>query len=295
MNSISVVVITKNRKQHLVRCLKSIAEQTIKPKEIIVIDSSQSVDTSLQDLQYYHDICFRYYYDKTYNIPAARNQGVKIATSEYILFIDDDCYIEKDTLNKVCQKLQKYPNYHFICGRIINVLVHNPYACLQQSYYDRWILENYVYQSRAEELHKQFLPGLDIFLIKTSIMKNITFSDSLPFGYDEDIAISKIISDQKIEGLFDPNLLASHSPRSSIFSLSKRCFMTAYANAYINHIYKINIHVYKNRLSFYDIFHILGKNSQQLSFFNKSIFWFTLGMMSLITRIGKLAYLLSKS
>lgn len=89
-NRVSVIIPTYNRQDHIVQCIDSILAQTILPHEIIVVDDG-STDNTVALLQQYKRSMVRYIKLEHKGLPAfPRNEGMHIATGEYIAFCDSD-------------------------------------------------------------------------------------------------------------------------------------------------------------------------------------------------------------
>lgn len=88
---ISIIVPTVGRSEDLVNCLSSIANQTVSPREILIIDDGEmpeSYRTQLKDTVSI-PICFTSSSGPS-GTSTARNTGVEIALSSVILIVDDD-------------------------------------------------------------------------------------------------------------------------------------------------------------------------------------------------------------
>ena len=84
--SVSVIITTKNEEKNIESCLKSIALQTYKDIEIIVVDNN-STDKTKKIAQEYTSLVF----DKGPERSAQRNYGMlKKATGKYVMFVDAD-------------------------------------------------------------------------------------------------------------------------------------------------------------------------------------------------------------
>lgn len=84
---ITVVIPTYNRYTLLHRAINSVLSQTYKPSEIIVVDDGSTDNTS--EIQ--NDFSsVKYIYQKNSGVSAARNRGIKSATTEWIAFLDSD-------------------------------------------------------------------------------------------------------------------------------------------------------------------------------------------------------------
>ena len=91
----SVIITTKNEERYLERTLRSIKNQTYKPIEIIVSDA-KSTDGTLKISKKFVDKIIL----KKTNIPAGRNLGAKYARGKYLVFVDADCILARDWVEK---------------------------------------------------------------------------------------------------------------------------------------------------------------------------------------------------
>jgi glycosyltransferase involved in cell wall biosynthesis len=101
MNKVSVVIPTKDRSKELIDCLSSIRIQTIKPYEIIIVDSTVG-DHIEKQVESFEDLPIRYIKSN----PGAnlqRNIGESKAQGNIILFSDDDTIWEQECLEKLIE------------------------------------------------------------------------------------------------------------------------------------------------------------------------------------------------
>lgn len=86
--SVSVVVCTRERAQELERCLRSIAEATDEPDEILVVDNAPHSASTRDVLSGFPG--FRYVPEPRPGLSAARNAAFRAATGNVLAFVDDD-------------------------------------------------------------------------------------------------------------------------------------------------------------------------------------------------------------
>jgi len=121
----SVIVPVYNAEEHLCRCLDSIVRQTYTDIEIILIDDG-STDSS-------GNICNEYaekdkrilvVHKENNGVAEARNDGIKKANGDYIIFIDNDDYIEHESCEQFNKMLVLYPETEVMeCGfKVIDYL-----------------------------------------------------------------------------------------------------------------------------------------------------------------------------
>lgn len=109
MKLISVVIPTYNRAEMLCECVDSILNSTYENLEIIVVDNNSTDQTV--------DIVQEKYADEQRvkvvalkeNLMAAggRNEGIKVSTGDYILFVDNDNIVYKDMIELLVNEMEK--------------------------------------------------------------------------------------------------------------------------------------------------------------------------------------------
>ena len=87
---VSIIIPTYNRANTLVRCIKSLLNQTYSDFEIIIVDD-RSTDNSEAIIKNICDSRIKYIkHEKNLGANAARNTGIKYAVGEFIAFQDSD-------------------------------------------------------------------------------------------------------------------------------------------------------------------------------------------------------------
>ena len=95
---VSIVVPVYNNEKYLNQCLDSICSQTLKDIEIILVNDG-STDSSPDICEEYAklDNRIRVVHNKNAGMGNAYNTGIKLATGEYVGFIESDDFIDKHT------------------------------------------------------------------------------------------------------------------------------------------------------------------------------------------------------
>jgi glycosyltransferase involved in cell wall biosynthesis len=86
--SISAIIPTYNRASLVPRAINSVLAQTLPVDEVVVVDDG-SVDNTREVVERYGPPV-RYLYQRNQGLSAARNAGVRQATSTWVAFLDDD-------------------------------------------------------------------------------------------------------------------------------------------------------------------------------------------------------------
>jgi len=99
---VSVVIPTKGRAGQIFRCLDSILRQTLLPREIIIVDSSENANLGFflkrkfpvdhPKIKYIHTGA---------SLTKARNIGTQHSSGDVIFFFDDDVILDKDYIKEV--------------------------------------------------------------------------------------------------------------------------------------------------------------------------------------------------
>lgn len=103
---VSVIIVTRNRKKELIKCLKSVLQSAYKKIEIIIIDNGSRpiVSSWLRKLPLNVKII-----RSEINLGPAwgRNLGIKFAKGKHLLFMDDDAEVDKAMIGELLQAIQK--------------------------------------------------------------------------------------------------------------------------------------------------------------------------------------------
>lgn len=105
---ISIIIPVYNVEKYIRKCLESVCNQIYRDIEIILVDDG-STDLSgvICDEYANRDKRIRVIHKSNGGLADARNEGLKIATGEYVGFVDSDDWIEPDmysTLYELCKK-----------------------------------------------------------------------------------------------------------------------------------------------------------------------------------------------
>lgn len=106
---ISIIIPVYNTDKYLPQCIESIVHQTYDNLEIIFINDG-STDKSpllLNDVSK-SDFRVKIINQKNSGLSAARNRGIREATGDYIMFLDSDDWIDKETCENALRKFREY-------------------------------------------------------------------------------------------------------------------------------------------------------------------------------------------
>lgn len=107
--SISLIIPVYNMEKYLVHCLESVIKQISSFDEIIIVNDG-STDNSLFICEKYMSKYknFKLINQENKGLSAARNIGMNLASSEYVMFLDSDDYLRTDTVSCLKKELRKF-------------------------------------------------------------------------------------------------------------------------------------------------------------------------------------------
>lgn len=111
MKRISIIVPVYNAEKYLDKCIKSILMQTYKEFELIIInDGSTDSSQKIIDKWLNKDRRIKAISQGNKGVSAARNEGLKLASGQWVTFVDADDYIKQDYYLKAMWSILKLEN-----------------------------------------------------------------------------------------------------------------------------------------------------------------------------------------
>lgn len=107
MKKVSIIIPIYNSEKYVNKCIDSIIKQTMFSDIELILINDGSKDNSFKIIEEYSK---EYQNIKVYNqenmgIAKTRNKGIKLANSKYIMFIDNDDWIENDYVEKYYKEI----------------------------------------------------------------------------------------------------------------------------------------------------------------------------------------------
>lgn len=116
--SLSVVIVTKNRKKSLQNCLNSLVFQTQSPAEIVIVDNDSNDGTPemVRNFSQIVNIPVHLVKEKMNGYPFIYNRGLKAARYPWVAFIDDDCVAAENWIQEHSSFLNAHQDANVIIG-----------------------------------------------------------------------------------------------------------------------------------------------------------------------------------
>ena len=194
---VSIIIAAYNIEKYIEKCLESVVNQTFKNIEIIVVNDG-STDSTLEQIESFKEIDQRIIIinQKNMGIIEARKAGFKVASGEYVLFIDGDDWLDVkaiETLYKISEK-EKY-----------DIIQYGYLIAYEDGRFKNGFNSNVEMEISGHDFLEMLLKGeLNIniwpkFIKRNYIVKNnICFPNKISYGDDLAISISLALHEPKV-------------------------------------------------------------------------------------------------
>lgn len=106
---VSIIIPVYNAEKTLERCVDSIVRQTYADWEIIAIDDG-SEDGSVDILKKYEEKLenkMRWYTQENQGVSRTRDKGVRLASGQYVMFVDNDDFLDQDYVETYVREMEE--------------------------------------------------------------------------------------------------------------------------------------------------------------------------------------------
>lgn len=118
INTISVVIATKDRPNQLKKCIITLLNSIEKPLEIIVVDQSTNSKTK-RIISNIDNYLIKYFKLNSKGKSKSLNYAIGIAQGEILAFTDDDCYVSKKWIKNISTTFKKNKNISLCFGKTL--------------------------------------------------------------------------------------------------------------------------------------------------------------------------------
>jgi GT2 family glycosyltransferase len=219
---ISIVIPNYNGKHHLKDCFDSLIAQTYKDFEIILVDNNSkdgSIEFTMQNYPQVMILPMRY----NTGFAKAVNEGIKHATGEYVLLLNNDTECEKNFLNEMLKGF-KTEDIGCVACKMINFYDRTKiddagdFIKAKGSPYARGYSETDAKQYDKEEYIFGACAGAAIY--KKEIFQTVGYFDEDFFAYYEDVDFSFRMQLEGYKCLYNPKAICYHKRGATSSSTS---------------------------------------------------------------------------
>lgn len=119
---ISVIVSTYNREQYIIQCLESVAKQSVSAEnwELVIVNNNctDKTDELVKVFLklYQNRVNVSYHVEYSQGLSFARNRGIKESKGDFLVFVDDDAFLESNYIEELLCYLQNYQEEYLAFG-----------------------------------------------------------------------------------------------------------------------------------------------------------------------------------
>lgn len=222
---VSVIVPTYNNADILPKCLDALMAQDFPHDqyEIIVVDDGSRDATSQIVSQYTQKTpLVQYLYQPNQGPASARNQGVRRANGDIIMFTDDDCEPERNWVTEM------YRPFRESNGEI--AAVKGAYRTRQKNVIARFAQTEF--ENRYRRMRNiQYIDFVDTYAAafrRETFLSLNGFDTRFPVANNEDVEFSYRMASKGHKMVFNPNAIVYHKHPDTIYKYLKVKFGRAY-------------------------------------------------------------------
>ena len=196
---LSIIICTYNRDKYIYNVLKSIAGNDFSPKkfEIILVNNNSTDNTEVECKRFQSDFPqteFHYFIEKNQGLSYARNKGIKEATGDILIYVDDDATVNKEYLQTYYSFFEQQPSAMAAGGPVIPVYETQEPKWI--SHFTLRLITGYLYKgNNRSEFKGNEYPGGGNAAYRKSVFEKIGFfnvdlgrkGDSLMGAEEKDI------------------------------------------------------------------------------------------------------------
>jgi glycosyltransferase involved in cell wall biosynthesis len=231
MNSphLSIVIVTKNRALDLVHCLGSLASQSVKPDELIIVDNASSDTTKMVVQSFRKTVKFpvRLVLETKRGYPTIYNRGLREAQFEWVAFIDDDCVPSLHWIKELKSLVSAHPQAAAIVGTTMPYNPQNIYSLATHIFQSEWRHNNSL---GAKIINLEIMDNKNIVYNATFLKANNLSYDEQRIvhlnGAGEDSDLGRQIQSHKGRAYISPTALARHKESETFFQYWSRYILS---------------------------------------------------------------------
>lgn len=175
MKKVSIIIPIYNSENYIEKCVESIVNQSYRNIEIILINDG-STDNSLEKikkLSIKHSN-IRFFDQKNHGVSYSRNKGIQYASGEYVMFVDNDDYIDEDYVEVFVKSIEK-GNYDYVIGGYKRVDVNDKILMKKVFKDEKWSFYMFI-TPWGKIFNRKFLLDNKIEFLKVKMGEDIYFN-----------------------------------------------------------------------------------------------------------------------
>jgi GT2 family glycosyltransferase len=230
---VSVVISTRDRPDHLARCLSALLALQYPGYEVVVVDNAPSTSATADLIRqtYADEPRIRYVREDHPGLASGHNRGVLEARGEIIAFTDDDVVVDAHWLVGLAKGFEAAENVACVTGLILPLELETPAQFLLEAYggFTRGFRRR-IFDLREHRWKKPAYPyivgacggGANMAFTAAFLRKEGGFDPALPIGEDNAAFFRVIIGGYRL--VYEPASLVYHQHRQNYTELQKQLY-----------------------------------------------------------------------
>lgn len=220
MNSITVIIPVKNAESQIGKCLFAVVNQSISPKEIILVDG-YSTDKTVDIAKKYP---VKIIYEDFGTVGGAREIGVENASNAYIAFTDADCIPDVDWLKHL---LEEFDDNVIGVGGCTKNIGDGLWEVSISNVLDTFLGSAMSVQDRCHKKHHSVksISGCNSIYRRSDIIKVGGFKTDYYINEDTDLN-QRLLKFGKI--VYTPDAIVFHDQKRNLLQFIRRMILFGY-------------------------------------------------------------------
>jgi GT2 family glycosyltransferase len=247
---VTIIVVPRERFSFSRQSLESIYQNTRQPFQLIYIDGNSPKETQEYLQQQAVEKNFQLLRSERYLAPnQARNLGLQYVKTEYLVFIDNDVYVEPDWLTKlincaqetgaevvcplVCIGQERYYKIH-LAGGEARIILEFKYNKVRRKVHEKHYFVNRLVSEVKDQLHRRKCEFAEFhcMLVRSNIFNEIGRLDENLLSTREHIDFSLTLGDLGKTIYCEPDSVVTYVPPRQLMWSDLRYFMLRWSDAW---------------------------------------------------------------
>jgi len=243
----SLIISSNNRIDYLRENISSLIKFNTKIFVVVNGENKQIIDFLTATAKNYPTINFTILKEKL-NKSDARNIGIEKIDSEYIYFLDDDTFIDKDNIKIITDKLTKYPFIGVIGGPnltpSLSLRFQKLTGILLSSLFMSYKMNARYFQKGIDRL----TDDTELILCNLVIKKDLFTKHNVRFNkllhYNEENLLLEQLKEYNVEMLYTPDLVVYHHRRKTLKDFLQQVYNSGKGRGFMSVIMPSSIKVF---------------------------------------------------
>jgi glycosyltransferase involved in cell wall biosynthesis len=231
VNDVSIIIPTHNSSGTIRACLESVKRQSYPLREVIIADNFSEDETT--DIAKEFGVTIMERCGKLGNPGSARNVGIRKSSGKYVLLLDSDERLARDTVQN-CISRQEEENVGMI--KIPLFFVGTDFWGKCSAYYKNC---NYL-------VNKQTIGSIPRFFLKNVIMRAGLFDENLTIG--EDWELYTRLKRNGVKEAYSSSRILHHEPSSISKIMARELRYSTFIHLHSQRFKKEHMSLFKNSL-----------------------------------------------